>query len=284
MRPLFSCVMPVKGPRPYMEEALASLAAQGMGDDLEVIVQDGDCGERGTGNGERGMGNGERVRWVEEEDCGQADAFNRGFAKARGEWFFWLNADDVLLPGALESVKLKAKSEELKARNGDGSGIEWIVGNQLLIDESSRVQRCSVGPGWHDWLYRHSVPHVYGPSAFFRRELLERVGGFDVSLHFCMDWDLWIRFMKAGARFGRIDRYLWGQRQWPGSKTQRPHDDEEGRMQWSEVVGMMRKNGFSITRGGLLLSRAWRVLNGNYLTEWRDGRRFRGRKANECVG
>ena len=53
-KPLFSCVVPVKGPRPYLDEALASLSAQGMGDDLEVIVQDG-----GTGNGEQGTGNGE---------------------------------------------------------------------------------------------------------------------------------------------------------------------------------------------------------------------------------
>ena len=253
--------MPVKGPRPYMEEALASLAAQGMGDDLEVIVQDADV----------------------EPDAGQSDAFNKGFAKARGEWLFWLNADDVLLPGALESVKSKVNSEELKARNGDGRGVEWIVGNQLLIDESSKVLRCSVGNGWHDWLYRHAVPHVYGPSSFFHRELLERVGGFDTSLHVCMDWDLWIRFMRAGARFRRIDGYLWAFRHWGGSKTKRPHDAEEGGRQWAEVVEMLRKNDFSITRGGILLTRLWRTLNGNYLTEWRDGRRLRGRKVAECA-
>ena len=267
-----------------MEEALASLSAQGMGDDLEVIVQDADGGERGTGNGEsasakatadkRGTENGEWVRWVGEEDCGQADAFNRGFAKARGEWFFWLNADDVLLPGALK--KVRGLINHVKH-------VEWITGNQLLIDESSKVLKCSVGNGWHDWLYRHAVPHVYGPSSFFRRELLERVGGFDASLHVCMDWDLWIRFMRAGARFRRIDRYLWALRQWEGSKTQRPHDAEEGGRQWAEVVEMLRKNDFSVTRGGMLLTRLWRFLNGNYLAEWRDGRRLRGQKAAECA-
>ena len=83
LRPLFSCVMPVKGERPFMKEALASLEAQGMGDDLEIIVQDGDI----------------------EPDCGQSDALNKGFAKAKGEWLFWLNADDVMLPGALKAVK-----------------------------------------------------------------------------------------------------------------------------------------------------------------------------------
>ena len=57
-RPLFSCVIPVKGARPYFDEALESLLSQGMGDDLEIIVQDGDVG---MGNGERGTGNGEGI-------------------------------------------------------------------------------------------------------------------------------------------------------------------------------------------------------------------------------
>lgn len=251
--PLFSCVMPVKGPRPYMEEALASLSAQGMGDALEVIVQDADM----------------------EPDAGQSDAFNKGFAKARGEWLFWLNADDVLLPGALEKVLSRVEVERGKA--------EWIVGNQMRIDEKGNVLKCSVGNGWHDWLYKHAVPHVYGPSAFFRRELLERVGGFDDSLSICMDWDLWIRFMQAGARFTRIGRYLWGLRQWAGSKTQRPMDREELAQQHEEVVRMLKKNKFSLTRGGMRTVRLWRVLNGNYLTEWLDGLRFRGREVASCV-
>ena len=65
-RPLFSCVIPVKGVRPFLDEALASLLAQGVGQELEIIVQDADI----------------------EPDSGQSDAFNKGFAKAKGEWLF----------------------------------------------------------------------------------------------------------------------------------------------------------------------------------------------------
>ena len=64
MNPFFSCVVAVKGPRPYLDAALASLAGQDFGDDLEVIVQDGDA----------------------EPDAGLSDAFNTGFAKVRGAW------------------------------------------------------------------------------------------------------------------------------------------------------------------------------------------------------
>ena len=250
--PVFSCVIPVKGARPYFDEAVASLQSQGLGEELEVIIQDGDI----------------------EPDAGQSDALNKGFAEAKGEWLFWLNADDVLLPGAMEKVLDRIDKIDR---------IDWITGNQLLIDDAGRVLKCSVGNGWHHWLYRQAVPHVYGPSSFFRRNLFVKVGGFDASLKYCMDWDLWIRFMRSGARFERIGGYLWAQRQWAGSKTQRPMGAEELADQERELARMLAKNGFKITRGGVWLSRAWRVLNGDYFREWCDGRRMCGRKVGECA-
>lgn len=289
-RPLFSCVIPVKGPRPYFDEALRSLLSQGMGDDLEIIVQDADVrsggvGESGVGElnheiherhengrGVRGQeladndGDLEVVRWFCEADKGQSDALNKGFAKAKGDWFFWLNADDVLLPGALKKILDRINKID---------GINWIAGNQLLIDDAGKVLKCSVGNGWHDWLYRHAVPHVNGPSAFFRRELFEKVGGFDTSLHICMDWDLWIRFMKAGAQFHRIDEYMWAMRQWAGSKTQ--GDSCAADWHGKEVGRMLAKNRFVVTRRGIFKLRLWRLMDGSYLRGWVDTLRMRGR-------
>ena len=289
-RPLFSCVIPVKGPRPYFDEALRSLLSQGMGDNLEIIVQDADVRSGGVGElnheiherhenarGVRGQelavndGGLEGVRWFREADKGQSDALNKGFAKAKGDWFFWLNADDVLLPGALKKILDRINKID---------GINWIAGNQLLIDDAGKVLKCSVGNGWHDWLYRHAVPHVYGPSSFFRRELLERVGGLDVSLKYCMDWDLWIKFMKAGARFERIGDYLWAQRQWSGSKTQRKLSKEEFDMQQVEIHAMLERNGGDVTSSGVWLNRVWRMLNGTYAKECCDTFRMKGK----CVG
>ena len=78
-----------------MDEALESLESQGMGDNLEVIIQDGDV----------------------ESDSGQSDALNKGFAKANGEWLFWLNADDVLLTGALKSVEFRVQGAACAAQS-----------------------------------------------------------------------------------------------------------------------------------------------------------------------
>ena len=136
-RPLFSCVIPVKGERPFMKEALASLEAQGMGEDLEIIVQDGsgelfECSDCSI---DRLKSAGADIRWERESDCGQSDALNKGFAKAKGEWFFWLNADDVLLSGALE--KVKATICRASATRDRGS-LDWIVGDQHSIDSAGR--------------------------------------------------------------------------------------------------------------------------------------------------
>lgn len=268
-RPLFSCVVPVKGPRPYFDEAVASLVNQRLGDDLEIIVQDGTTEHTEyTETLDVVDGN---VKWFREADCGQSDALNKGFAKATGEWFFWLNADDVLLPGALKKVVNRVKNL---------GHVEWVAGNQLLVDDKGNVLKSSVGNGWHDWLYRHAVPHVYGPSSFFRRELFERVGGFDVLLKYCMDWDLWIKFMKSGARFERIGEYLWAQRQWIGSKTQRKLSKEEFDVQQAEIRAMLETNGVYVTISGVWLNRMWRMLNGNYAKECCDTFRMKGK----CVG
>ena len=123
--PFFSCVIPVKGERPFFKDALASLESQGMDEDLEIIVQDGDI----------------------EPDSGQSDALNKGFAKAKGEWLFWLNADDVLLPGALKKVRELissrapstsdevAKAPSTSAATPHESTFTWIAGDTVYIDE-----------------------------------------------------------------------------------------------------------------------------------------------------
>jgi len=43
--------------------------------------------------------------------------------------------------------------------------------------------------------------YVAQPSVFFRRDVYDAVGGVDAGLRFVMDYDLWVRFARRGARF-----------------------------------------------------------------------------------
>jgi len=295
---LFSCVIPVKGPRPYFDEAVASLQSQGMGEELEVIVQDGDA----------------------EPDVGQSDALNKGFAKAKGEWLFWLNADDVLLPGALkkvrelisrvegEGVRKDGRVERVEGegvrKDGrververvDGGGVEsrvdrvegeerngrvdWIAGNTVYIDTRGTVTDVRRDARWYPWYGRHLSVWTGGPSAFFRRGLWKQHGGFDVALKYVMDIDLWTRWARTGERFATLNDYVWGFRIHSGSKTMGGKNVCEYR---TERVALMDKFGVRNEIIWRNLTRAASMIDGSWLKRQCDARLLSGRNWKDVV-
>lgn len=247
-RPLFSCVIPVKGARPYFDEALRSLLQQGLGDDLEIIVQDADV----------------------EADKGQSDALNKGFAKAKGKWLFWLNADDVLLPGALKKVLDRINRIDR---------INWIAGDTVYIDERGKVIEVRTDAKWRSWFGKHLSVWTGGPSAFFRRELWEMRGGFDVGLKYAMDIDLWTRWANAGERFVGLGDYVWGFRMHDESKTGSGRFAAE---QAKELVAIDVRYGVSTMGFWRDLTRIASLLDGTRLKRRRDSKKMRGRELGSC--
>ena len=231
--PLFSCVIPVKGARSYFTEAIASLKDQGMGEELEIIIQDGDL----------------------ESDSGQSDALNRGFAKARGKWLFWLNADDVLLPGALKAV-----AEVIKAK----PNAQWIAGNTAYLNPEGRVRWCVWDSGWRCAYWGLPV-QVYGPSAFFRREVWTQMGGFDENLHYAMDVDLWCRMRKAGLWYVKVPRLIWGFRLHEGSKTCAAQEHKVSVPVSREMKEICARYGIKYRVLAYFWAHLVRFVNGDYL-------------------
>ena len=243
--PLFSCVIPVKGDRPFFGEAIDSLKAQGLGDNLEIIVQDADV----------------------EPDAGQSDALNKGFAKAKGEWLFWLNADDVLLPGALKRVLDRINRIDR---------IDWIAGNVVYMDGAGCAKWCAWDRGWK--LSYVGLPvQVYGPSSFFRRELFEKSGGFDVSLNYVMDVDLWCKFRKMGYWYKKIPDFVWGFRLHDGSKTSCAQEGRWTQEQSAEQEIVNERYGLNHVRLASKVAQFSRVVNGSYVRSWMETRKRKGK-------
>ena len=266
--PFFSCVIPVKGDRPFFKDALASLESQGMGDELEVIIQDGDV----------------------EPDSGQSDALNKGFAKAKGEWLFWLNADDVLLPGALKKICALissrapstsdevAKAPSTSAATPHESTFSWIAGDTVYIDEQGKVKDVRCDAKWRSWFGKKLSVWTGGPSAFFRRELWEKRGGFDADFKYAMDIDLWTRWAKAGEKFVGLGDYVWGFRVHGGSQTM---NGENSAAQIAERLAIDAKHGVSSDGFWRNLTRLASVLDGNWHKRKRDSRAMKGLKVGE---
>src|SRR5262249_16702115 len=64
-----------------------------------------------------------------------------------------------------------------------------------------------------------SVCFVCQPALFFRRSVFDRYGYLDTSLHYCMDYEYWLRLGHGGAPFGYLQTKLAGARMYVGKKT-----------------------------------------------------------------
>ncbi|RLF26835.1 MAG: glycosyltransferase, partial [Thermoplasmata archaeon] len=123
--------------------------------------------------------------WVSEPDEGQSDAINKGFSKATGDFLTWVNSDDILLPGALDTVCKVVK---------ENPSVQWIAGNTVWIDADGKIIRCSRLPNYSRLLSKMGLLVVGGPSTFFARSLYKTVKGLRLDLFFAMDIDLWWQF------------------------------------------------------------------------------------------
>jgi len=200
----FSISVPVGAWHPFLPACLASLAAQKV--DLKVSLLDASRDERVSEIANRFAGFLHYRRHG--PDGGQSAAILEGWAKAPGEVLGWLNADDILMPGALERAR--------GAFSGDPS-LDLVYGHSTILDEAGRMV------GYH-WAVEPpnevGPPRIYEagvisqPSCFFKRKAYEAAGGLDEDLHYTMDWDLWVRLEKSGAKAGFIDAplsmVLWG--------------------------------------------------------------------------
>lgn len=233
-----------------MDAALESLHNQGMGDDLEIIVQDGDV----------------------EPDGGQSDALNKGFAKAKGEWLFWLNVDDVLMPGALQKVKSTIQC----STSASASAISWFSGNLVYIDKDSRILKCAWERGWK-WAYEGFPVRTYGPSSFFRRDLFVKSDGFDTGCRFAMDTELWCKFRKLGYWHKKIPTYLWGFRIHDGSLTSGDLTGHAPDGMAAEQDVIDRRYGLARTGWHKRRLQLVRLIDGSYLKSYLDTKRYCGR-------
>lgn len=149
--------------------------------------------------------------WVSEPDKGQTDALIKGFSRATGEILAWLNSDDLYEPRTLWEVA------EFFSRHPE---VQFVYGDALWIDTEGRTLRPKKEIPFNQfiWLYDHN--YIPQPSAFWRKELYEAVGGLDPRFDLAMDADLWIRFAEK-TRPVHVRRIWSRMRFYPEQKNQR---------------------------------------------------------------
>lgn len=207
---MISVVMPSYNQVEYIERSIQSILDQAY-PFLDLIIIDGGSTD-GTVDVIRKH---ERhiSYWVSEPDRGQSDALNKGFAGARGEIFGWLNSDDLYLPGAIQRAV-----ETLVAHPEKGI----VHGDWLTIDERDNVLSREYSFDFNLSHFKYEGFQVNAQAMFWRREVHERFGGFDVRLHRTMDYQMIVAFgiNEGSDAFLRIPEPLGCFRRHTAQKTQ----------------------------------------------------------------
>lgn len=201
----FGVAIPIGSWHPFLPHALASLENQSAS--LEVAVLDASDDPRVRDAIDHSGLN--IVYRRHGQDAGQSAAIDEGWRNTTAPYIFWLNADDRLLPGALEFVLDKFNAE---------TAPDVVFGESEFIDENDQVvgRHGQVEPVT-DLLLRSNT--ISQPSCFTRRASIEDIGGINTALHFVMDWDLWVRLYRQGAKFQYVDKALSAVYMGAGTKT-----------------------------------------------------------------
>jgi len=131
-----------------------------------------------------------------ERNLGLSASLNRALNSAKGDYIARHDADDVSSP---ERLKLQSQFLDVNVEVG-------VVGAQMdVMDRYNHLiaqYPLPISHGLLAWLlfFDRSFAH---PTVMMRKELLERVGGYDESLRVSQDHELWTRLVQL-TRFANL--------------------------------------------------------------------------------
>lgn len=205
MIPQVSIILPVRDGAATLGRALRSIAAQTVGDWEAVVVDDGSTD--GTAALLDGAAKPEpRIRVLHQPARGIVAALNAGIQEARAPIIARLDADDEMHPErlALQLDRLRREpglglvgclvefGGDRVRHAGYALHVDWL--NSLVTPEQIRLNRFVESPLAH-------------PSVMFRRELIDRFGGYRDGA-FPEDYELWLRWLDAGVQMAKVPRRL----------------------------------------------------------------------------
>ena len=194
-------------------EAVDSVLAQTVSDYELIVVDDGST----DGTARRLRDYGARLTVLTESRQGVAAARNLGARRASGKYLAFLDSDDLWHPRKLQ------RQIDFMEQNPD---VEICQTEEIWIRNGVRVNPRRKHRKPSGDIFRPSLELcLVSPSAvMMRRELFDRVGGFDESLPVCEDYDLWLRISKdtevplipqalvtkRGGHADQLSRSTWG--------------------------------------------------------------------------
>ena len=185
-RPRVSVIMPVYNEETHVRQAVDSILQQTL-TDFELIILDDGSNDR-TPEILRSYSD-SRILLISQPNAGLTRSLNRCLALASGRYLARMDGDDVSYP-----ERLRTQADFLD----DHPEVGLLGAYTEMLDERGKVLRLCTYPTedsgirqalWSDCPYCHSL-------VMFRRECIDRVGGYRERIGPAEDYDLWFRISE----------------------------------------------------------------------------------------
>ncbi len=199
-----SIVTPSFNQGEFVEQTIRSVMEQDYSD-VEHIVVDGGSTDRTLSVLSRYP----HLKWKSEKDTGQSNAINKGFQRSTGQILAWINSDDYY-----ETNIFRVLVEYFESH----PDCMFLYGDITYVGKDGTFLKRTSGDVMNYENLVRSPDIVRQPSCFWRRALLDEIGGIDESLHIVMDFDFFLRAAKH-YKFHYLSKNLSFYRSYAENKT-----------------------------------------------------------------
>jgi glycosyltransferase involved in cell wall biosynthesis len=125
------------------------------------------------------------------------EAINHGLSLCDTEWFGYLNSDDILYKNVLKNM----------IENGDQNNADILYGQCDFIDADGRFLYSYIPPQPQQLIsgMRFGGSCIAQPTVIFRKNLYNKLNGFNTDYKYSADYDFYVRAICMNALFYCLD-------------------------------------------------------------------------------
>jgi cellulose synthase/poly-beta-1,6-N-acetylglucosamine synthase-like glycosyltransferase len=193
--PFVSVVVPVRDGESMIAACLDSILATDYPPNRrEILVVD-----NGSTDGTAALIRSKPVRYLREPKPGVSNARNRGIAESTGEILAFVDADCLVEPQWLTELIRPFEDVEVGSVAGD---LQHAAPTTAAERQAARM----LG-NWQRFAFTSNPAYPITANAAYRRDVLERIGGFDPHMTRAQDVELGLRFQeRSGLRLAYAER------------------------------------------------------------------------------
>jgi glycosyltransferase involved in cell wall biosynthesis len=198
------CAMADRG---WLDECIRSAKGQDFWGDYEIIL---------ASDGNRQLWDYARkynIRFSYIEKKNLSANINNAVKKAKGTYIKVLADDDLLTSDCLSILYKNIQ------------GYKFIYASAVNFDEGNKSQR-EVNAKARDFKSVYETDGIHGGTLMIDRAVFNKLGGYDVSINCCEEYEFYLRYLSHGYQWTYVDKVVYWYRVHKGQKSFKPSTEE----------------------------------------------------------